>query len=154
VSRGRISLNLIICLEASVFLLLVGLLLAFLPSLREETRPGGGTPVLVQPAPNPAAPAEPFAQEPFSPGMGAGAVHGFNQPPRPDLPVTSLRSSQHLKGLKSVSPPAEAYVSSSSPTVKVEPARPLEWKRTRALQLEKPAPPALSPEEAARRIPI
>ena len=126
---GRASLNAVIAVEAAALLLLAGLLIAILPSLREE-KPRGRKGEM--PPPPPAPPAARAAPPPPAPAdVGAGGYHLF-PPPSLDLPVSGLRSHRLVQGLQSAPAADGDFVPSTPATLKIEPQGETRWNRGRA----------------------
>ncbi|MEI6633301.1 MAG: hypothetical protein WCP22_05710 [Chlamydiota bacterium] len=154
-THGRVSLNVLIAVEASVLLLLMGLLLAFLPSLREETRSGAATPVPAGPALSASAPAEPAVEAALPHEAQTLEPHGLSHPPpSSDLPVANLRSSRLMKGLKAVPVSGDGFVSSAPATVKIEPAREMMRESAVDAPIEEPSGAAAGAGDAKDRIPM
>jgi hypothetical protein len=116
-----VTLDALIAVEAVAFMLLMGLLLALLPSLRQGRRSGVAR--------------EPAAEAP--PPPAPAAVPSRLSPP-PAVPVAQLRSSRFMKGIAAVPAEAEAPVPCFPAMVKIEPARETRWKGSRASKGEEP----------------
>ncbi len=128
-TAGRASLNAVIAVEAAALLLLAGLLIAILPSLREE-KPRGRNSEVPPPAPPPQAALAP-PPPPAPADVGAGGYHLF-PPPSLDLPVSGLRSHRLVQGLQSAPAAGGDFVPSTPATLKIEPQGETRWNRGRA----------------------